>query len=112
MTQDDLRRTEQGHTIDATIVRSFIRAALEHDAVAEEAHDLLFEHVVEGRYHPTAVAASLRPILVEVLDAASEADWRHVASDLIAEPREALVEAEPGGPGTHLRTRFWPRHNR
>lgn len=113
MTSDSgLRRTEQGDEIEATIVRDFIRAGLEHDAVADHVHELLFEHVVAGRYHPTVVAASLRPILVDVLDAASESDWRQIANALIADARETL-EGEPGArPVDGRRERGWRRRRR
>jgi hypothetical protein len=103
------RHAEQGHNIDAAIVRAFIRTALMHDAVANIVHDLLLTHVVEDRYHPTVVAASLRPMLADVLDAASDADWHHVADELVTEAREAFVEAEPSYRRAHRRTRFWRR---
>lgn len=108
MSDTRLRSTEQGDEIDATIVRDFIRAGLEHDAVADSVHELLYEHVVAGRYHPTVVAASLRPMLVELLDAANESDWRQIADVLIAEAR-ATLESEPARPGDDRRVRRWRR---
>jgi hypothetical protein len=84
------RATEQGNVFDAALVRSFIHAALAHDAVADHVHELLYDHVAERRFHPSVVAASLRPIITEVLDAATAADWQTVADELAADARDAL----------------------
>lgn len=40
------RRSEQGHLIDASLLRGFARAALVLDAAQDQLNDLLFEHVV------------------------------------------------------------------
>jgi len=45
--------------------------------------------VVEGRYHPTVVAATLPGLLSEVIGAARTEDWAAVAGELIAEARDA-----------------------
>ena len=63
----DLRHTEQGSLIDATVLRGFARAALSLDAVHDRVNDLLFEHVVRCRFHPSVVADSSRPIIDELL---------------------------------------------
>lgn len=59
----ETRTTEQGNTIDASLLRDFILHAFNHDAVQDAVTGLLFEHVVEGRYHPSVVANSLKPII-------------------------------------------------
>src|ERR1700744_2652659 len=46
--------------------RRSLLPALAHDAVDEAVTELLFDHVVRGRYHWTVVASSLAPILSEV----------------------------------------------
>jgi hypothetical protein len=97
----DIRRTEQGNLIDAETLRGFARAALSVDAVQDRVNELLFEHVVGGRYHPSVVADSLRPIIHELLDTMTRTDWQIVADELIADARAVLrppEEAPSGGP--------------
>ncbi|MBS1885631.1 MAG: hypothetical protein JSU06_00415 [Actinobacteria bacterium] len=65
--------------------RRFLLAALGHDAVDDAVTELLFEHVVLGRYHWTVVANSLAPILSEVTEVADESDWA-AAADHVLDP--------------------------
>lgn len=51
---------------------------------------MLYDHVVGGRYHPSVVAESPRPLIDEVLDTATAQDWQRIADDLIAEARQSL----------------------
>lgn len=94
MTAAGQRISEQGGTFDAGLVCDFIRAALSHDAAADAADELIFDHVVVGRFHSSLVAESLRPIIDEILEAATREDWQAVADRLIGEARE--LEAEAG----------------
>jgi len=82
------RVTEQGSTIDVALLRGFLKRALEDDAVADAVNELLFEHVVAGRYHPSVIAESLPSYISEILGAATREDWQAVAEQLIAEARE------------------------
>ncbi len=89
-TPTETRTSEQGTTFRAEQVRSFLLAALQHDTVADATRELLFEHLVEGKYHPSFVAENLRPILNEVLDVVTREDWAAVAEELLAEARDTL----------------------
>jgi hypothetical protein len=82
------RVTEQGSRIDVAVLRGFLKRALEDDPVNE----LLSEHVVAGRYHPSVVAESLPSYIHEILGAATREDWQAVTDKLITEARE--VEGE------------------
>jgi hypothetical protein len=82
------RVTEQENTIDVALLRGFLKRALEDDAVADAVNELLFEHVVAGRYHPSVVAETLPSHIEEILGAARREDWQAVADELIAEARE------------------------
>ena len=82
------RTTEQGDTIDVALLRGFLRRVLADDAVADRVDELLFEHVVEGRFHPSVVAETLPGFLREVIGAARTEDWQAVADELIADARE------------------------
>jgi hypothetical protein len=84
------RTSEQGDVFDATLLREFLLAALEHDAVTDRVHDLIYEHVVEQKYHPAFVASSLEPILTEVLASVTFADWEWVADTFIQQACDAL----------------------
>lgn len=82
------RRTEQGNVIDVALIRGFLKRTLQDDAVADPVNDLLFEHVVAGRFHPSVVAETLPSYIHEILNAATHEDWQAVAGELIAEARE------------------------
>ena len=82
------RRTELGDTVDVALIRRFLKRALEDDAVADPVNDLLFEHVVAGRFHPSVVAETLPTYINEILNTATREDWQVVANELIAEARE------------------------
>jgi hypothetical protein len=89
------RTSEQGTVFDRSSVRGFLLMALGHDAVIDRVNDLLFEHVMEGKYHPSVVAASLEPIIDEVLGVATFEDWDWVARALAADACEALGVEHP-----------------
>lgn len=86
------RVSEQGNRIDVAVLRAFLRRTLGDDAVADPVNELLFEHVVAGRYHPSVIAESLPSFITEILGAATRADWQAVADELIAEAREVNGE--------------------
>jgi len=86
------RATEQGNRIDAAVLRAFLKRTLEDDALADPVNELLFEHVVAGRYHPSVIAESLPAFITEILGAATREDWQAVADELIAEAREVNGE--------------------
>jgi hypothetical protein len=83
-----VRETEQGGKIEVALLRAFLKRTLEDDAVADRVNDLLFEHVVGGRFHPSVVAESLPGYIAELIHAAKPEDWQAVADQLIAEARE------------------------
>lgn len=87
-TGEGQRRTEQGDSIDIEQLRRFLKRALADDAVADKVDELLFAHVVEGRYHPSVVAETLPGLLGEVISAARPEDWQAITDELIAEARE------------------------
>lgn len=86
------RVTEQGNRIDVAVLRSFLKRALEDDALADPVNELLFEHVVARRYHPSVVAESLPSYINEILNTATREDWQAVTDELIAEAREVNGE--------------------
>jgi hypothetical protein len=88
----EARTTEQGNTIEVAAIRAFLLRLLADDLLADEVNDLLFEHVARGRYHRSVVAESLRPMLDEVLNGTTAADWQAVADQLIAEAR--MIDGE------------------
>jgi hypothetical protein len=71
----------------------FLMAALAHDAVDDAVTELLFEHVVQGKYHWTVVANSLAPFLSEVTEVADDADWAAVAEHVL-DPEAPPIEAD------------------
>jgi hypothetical protein len=91
LTRTEERTSEQGTKFDAALVRDFIATALQHDAVADVISELLHEHVVEGKTHPSVLTTSLRPMIGEVLETAAWEDWDHVRAALVEDEREALA---------------------
>jgi len=85
-----MRTTAQGDQIEVELVHDFIHSALTHDAIADPVFELLYEHIVGGRHHPSVIAAALKPFIDEVLDAATEEDWRTVGDELIEDARTVL----------------------
>ena len=86
------RATERGNRIDVAALRAFLKRTFGDDALADPVNELLFEHVVAGRYHPSVIAESLPSYIAELLGAATREDWRAVAAELIAEAREVNGE--------------------
>lgn len=95
--------------IDSKQVRDVLLRALNHDAVEDAVTELLFDHVVGGRYQRSEVAVLLRlkgqdalyaasgenrEAITGALHAASEEDWHAVTDQLIAQARE--IDAEGG----------------
>lgn len=86
------RVTVRGNRIDVTLLRGFLKRTLEDDAVADTVDELIFDHVVAGRYHPSVVAENLPSYIEEILGVATSEDWQAVADELIAEAREVHGE--------------------
>jgi hypothetical protein len=82
------RITEHGSKIDVALLQGFLKRALEDNAVVDPVNDLLFEHIVAGRFHPSVVAETLPSYIHEILNTARREDWQAVADELIAEARE------------------------
>lgn len=89
------RISEYENEIGIETIREFLKRVLADDAVADQVNDLLFDHVVLGRLHPSVVAASLIGPIRELLEVATAEDWQAVADDLIAEARELHGEDGP-----------------
>ena len=85
-----MRTTTRGERIEVDLIHDFIRCALAHDAIADPVFELLYEHVVGGRLHASVVASSLKPFIDEVLDSATDEDWRTVGDELIEDARKVL----------------------
>ncbi|HEX3563226.1 MAG TPA: hypothetical protein VHU24_10345 [Solirubrobacterales bacterium] len=94
------RVSEQGNRIDVALLRGFLKRALADDAVADPVNELLFEHVVAGRFHPSVIAETLPSYINEILNTATSEDWQAVADELIEGAREVAGEmAEAGQAG-------------
>ncbi|MBS1885638.1 MAG: hypothetical protein JSU06_00450 [Actinobacteria bacterium] len=70
-------------------IRPVLLIALQHDAVDDAVTEMLFDHVVLGRYHWTVVANSLPLLLREALEVAAPEDW--------ADAGRHLLDAGDGG---------------
>ncbi|MBS1868290.1 MAG: sigma-70 family RNA polymerase sigma factor [Actinobacteria bacterium] len=94
-----MRTTAQGDQIEVDLVHDFIRCALTHDAIADPVFELLYEHVVGGRRHPSL---ERRP--------------RRIAANLLLDTLRptlrAMRAARAGEPPTALESRelrpVWP----
>lgn len=82
------RRTASGEEIGTALLRGFLKRALGDEALVGQVNDLLFDHLVGGRCHPSVVAEELSRQIGEVVFAAMQEDWKAVADDLITRARE------------------------
>jgi hypothetical protein len=84
-------------------VRDLLVRALGHDAVEDAVTELLFEHVVGGRYERAAVAGLLRLRIQDALHASTGEDWQAIAENFIAEVGDLDPAAlgETGGGRVH-----------
>jgi hypothetical protein len=80
-TGEGKRRTEQGDSIDIQRLRGFLKRMLADDAVADKVDELLFAHVVEGRYRLSVIAETLPCLLGEVIGAAQSEDWQAITDE-------------------------------
>ncbi len=92
------RESEQGSIFSVATIREFLLAALSHDAVTDAVDAMLFEHIVEGRLHPSVITENLRPLITEVLDVATSEDWHYVCCKLIEDARESIGKFPTGEP--------------
>jgi hypothetical protein len=96
MTSCETRTSEQGNTFSSALLRSFIETALQHDAVNDAVTEMLYDQVVCGRYHPSVIVESLRPLIDDVLNTATAHDWQRIADDLIADARQTVAAGTEG----------------
>lgn len=90
MSCQEQRTISPGDTITGSLLRDYILRALQHDAIRDELNELLFDHVAKASLKPEALAASLKPLIAELLNAATDEDWQIVARCLIEETRETM----------------------
>ncbi|MHB1467612.1 MAG: hypothetical protein ACYCX7_00455 [Solirubrobacteraceae bacterium] len=108
------RTSEQGGTLDVSLVRAYLLSALEHDAVIDPVNELLFDYVANEKGDSAVLASSLGELIYEILKVATFDDWMYATNVLTKEAREALSERdddlpspEPAGPrGLASRTRL------
>jgi hypothetical protein len=91
----EARRESEAAGLDADLVRGFLTRALSHDAIDDAVTEMLFEHIVEGRYHPSVIASSLPLRIEEILGVTTAEDWQVLA--------EALIIEGPGADGQIIR---------
>jgi hypothetical protein len=90
---DPARNQQRPPMIDTDTRRELINTILAHDALLDEVDALLYEHVVDGRHQPAAVAAELRRLTLAALAAATPQDWHQITEHLIADVRELEADA-------------------
>lgn len=90
---------------DLGALDAFALGALSHDSLDDAVTLLLFEHVVEGRYDPSVIAAELSRLLEDLMSAVELEDCMALAALLVAGvPREEGMRAarESAGPEYRL----------
>jgi hypothetical protein len=96
--------------VDSDQVREPLLRALNHDAVADAVTELLFEHVVGGRYEHSEVAGLLRLRIQDPFHAATGEDWQALAEAYAASAGDldpaALGETGAGRVHEYDGTRF------
>ncbi|HSR94766.1 MAG TPA: hypothetical protein VLK56_07860 [Solirubrobacterales bacterium] len=96
--------------VDSDQARELLLRALNHDAVADAVTELLFEHVVGGRYERSEVAGLLRLRIQDPFHAATGEDWEALAEAYAASAGDldpaALGETGAGRVHEYDGTRF------
>jgi hypothetical protein len=96
--------------VDSDQTREPLLRALNHDAVADAVTELLFEHVVGGRYERSDVAGLLRLRIQDPFHAATGEDWEALAEAYAASGGDldpaALGETGAGRVHEYDGTRF------
>lgn len=96
--------------VDSDEARELLLRALNHDAVADAVTELLFEHVVGGRYERSEVAGLLRLRIQDPFHAATGEDWEALAEAYAASAGDldpaALGETGAGRVHEYDGTRF------
>jgi hypothetical protein len=77
------RTSERGTVFDAALLREFLLAALEHDAVTDRVDQLLLDHLRKCEEY-TVDAEDFKQLIKEVLSAAWYIDWEWVEQTLKA----------------------------
>lgn len=88
----EIRVNEYGSRIEVGDLHRFLKTVLSQDLVADSTNDLIFDAIHRG-WHRDVVAESLRPIITEMLETATYADWQSIADSLLAEGCEIGVGA-------------------
>lgn len=91
----EARREAEEAGVDSSLIRGLLTRTLSHDIVDDAVTEMLFEHIVEGRYHPLVIASSLPLRIEEILGVTTAEDWQVLA--------EALVIEGPGADGRIVR---------
>jgi hypothetical protein len=96
--------------VDSDQARELLLRALAHDAVADAVTELLFEHVVGGRYEHSDIAGLLRLRIQDPFHAATGEDWEALAEAYAASAGDldpaALGETGAGRVHEYDGTRF------
>lgn len=87
-----MRTTDGGDQTSVELLRSYLAWVLNHDVVSDKVRDLVFDHVVGGHLHPAVAASSLRELVKETIDAATNEDWLAVFDTLVSDARQAAPE--------------------
>lgn len=83
-------KSEQRNVSGATPLANFLLEVLHDDAIIDNTLDVLFEHVMLGRFTTDKVTEYLRSAIQEALGIATATDWQYVTDTLIADARETL----------------------
>ena len=95
MTATMTRNAPADDDLDPGLVHDFLLRALSHGALDDAVTELLFEHVVMGRYHWSVVAATLPLKIEEIVGVASAEDWRALAEALVIDGADDDARAMP-----------------
>jgi hypothetical protein len=88
----EMRETDGGDRISVKVLREYLIWVIHHDAVYDNANDLIFDHVAGGYLHPAVAVVALRELVSETIEAATVEDWHAVFDALVSDARESVPE--------------------
>lgn len=92
------RNSEQRNVDGGTSLANFLLGVLHDDALIDNTLDVLFEHVMLGRYTPEQVRDYFRSSIQEALGLTTAVEWEYVTDTLIADARETLKGESSSAP--------------
>jgi len=107
----ETRRGEWGTPFPVELVCDFIHSALRHPTAKDMVNEYVFDIATDSEEQlPADISQALKVAIGEALSAATAADWKQVARDLLADAHDCIGDEPPSAapPEEAIPTAWWP----